>query len=454
MKFVWFLFMIHVLKINGWIFNLKFGPRFNVAQKEFRNQINSRVDQLSSVRGFYGLIGPDVTVHNKTTLYELFTGDGVVQGAFIDKGKITFQRHLIRTDKLLYEIENGRIPENLVIKMIFTFFYIFDMLPNILGLANTALFNIDGKVMALFERDLPYLLDVNFENKTIETIKKMQIPSMKSFSAHSKFSKSRGIQTLDYNVLKKEINYLELNEQMDIRYKKSIRTKYIPIVHDFLTTDASVVICDAPIISHLPFILENKLPVRFDTDQKTQFHVLRYNDSSIEKYHSDYAFYIFHYVAGFENNDRIEFFAAVYENLDFNELNIHGKYRKIVLHKSNRTVTMEQNPKLESMNLDFPICFNDKIVLRNIENKMVKEFVICKGLRILKRIQIKNRFICGEPAIVDGTPFLVCFANDLHRDKSYLILINLDTYKTSEFYTGLPRFSVGFHGFYTDEHLK
>jgi len=448
MKLVWFFFMIQVLKINGWMFNLKFGPRFNVAEREHRVHIKNRVGELSSVRGFYGLIGPDVTVHNNTTLYELFTGDGVVQGAFIDKGKITFQRHLVRTDKLLYEIENGRIPDNMCIKMVFMFFQLFNMLPNILGLANTALFKVDDKVMALFERDLPYLLNVNFENKTIETIKKMHIPSMNSFSAHSKFSKLRGIQTLDYNVLKKEINYLELNEQMDIQYKKAIRTKYLPVVHDFLATDSSIVVCDAPIVINPLSIFENKIPVRFDRDKNTQFHVLHYNDSSIEKYHSDCAFYIFHYVAGFENNDRIEFFAAIYENLDFNELNIYGKYRKIILHKSTKTVTMEQNPVLESMNLDFPVCFKDKIVLRKVENKMIQEFIVCQGLRIVKRIQIKNRFVCGEPAIVQGTSLLVCFANDLYEDKSYLIFINLNTYKITEIPTGLPKFSVGFHGIF------
>ena len=109
---------------------------------------------------------------------------------------------------------------------------------------------------------------------------------------------------------------------------------------------------------------------------------------------------------------------------------------------------MEQNPVLETMNLDFPICFNDKIVLRNVENKMIREFIVCQGLRILKRIQIKNRLVCGEPAIVEGTPLLACFANDLYHDKSYLILVNLDTYKITEIPTGLPKFSVGFHGIY------
>jgi hypothetical protein len=109
---------------------------------------------------------------------------------------------------------------------------------------------------------------------------------------------------------------------------------------------------------------------------------------------------------------------------------------------------MEQNPVLESMNLDFPVCFKDKIVLRKVENKMIQEFIVCQGLRIVKRIQIKNRFVCGEPAIVQGTSLLACFANDLYEDKSYLIFINLNTYKITEIPTGLPKFSVGFHGIF------
>jgi carotenoid cleavage dioxygenase-like enzyme len=409
------------------------------------------VSAFKNVHGFYGLIGPDIQIHNKTTLYELFTGDGMVQGVFIENGQLTLMNHLVRTDKLIYESENGRIPENMFIRMLFMFFGIMKMLPNVLGLANTSLFNMNNKILALYERDVPYLLNLDFENKSIQTVKKLDNPSLKSFSAHSKFSESRGIQTLDYNVLKREVNYLEMNEDMECLHKTSVKMKYIPVVHDFFCTNSSVVLMDAPIVLDFLSIFENKLPVRFDTSQKTIFRVLRYNDSTVEKYVANDAFYAFHYATGTENKDRIELFASIYENMDFNDLNIHGKYRKIILHKSNMSISMEKNPVLETMNLDFPIHYGTKIVLRNIENNLIQEFVVCRGLQIIKRIKFKKRFICGEPSIVEGTPFMACFANDINEDKSYLIFVNLDSYETIEIPTGLPRYTVGFHGLFVKQ---
>jgi len=447
MKWLWTLLFLQVLKINGFFWNIKFGPRFNVADREYRIPIKTSVPQLKGVRGFYGLIGPDIEIHNKTTLYDLFTGDGVVQGAFIDNGEITMIKHIVRTDKLIYEEKNGRIPENLFVKLILMFLSSVRLMPNILGLANTALLNINNKLLALYERDYPYILDADFENKFIRTIKKLSIPTLKSFSAHSKFSETV-VKTLDYHVLGKYVNYVLFTENMDMLKKVRINTHYLPVIHDFATTKESVIVCDAPIVLNILSIFENKLPVQFDTHQKTHFHVLQNNDSTIEKYTSDSAFYIFHYADSFENDDKIELYGAVYENLDFNELNIHGKYRKIILHKDDKSVHMETNPIIENMNLDFPVRYGSKIVLRSIENNIIQGFVVCEGLRVIKRIHLENRFICGEPAVIEGTPFLACFANDIKEDKSYLIFVNLDSYETIEIPADLPRFSIGFHGLF------
>jgi len=443
----WILLLLHVLETVGIFLNIKFGPRLNIASREYRIPLQRTIPQLKNVRGFYGLIGPDIKIHNKTTLYELFTGDGLIQGAFIDNGQITMVKHLVRTDKLLYEEKNGRFPENLFAKLLLMFLSSLRLMPNILGLANTALLNVNNKLMALYERDHPYLLHLDFENKTIRTTNKLSIPSLKSFSAHSKCSKTV-VETLDYHVLGKYVNYLSFTENMELLKKVKINTHYLPVIHDFATTKDSVIVCDAPIVLNLFSIFENKLPVQFDTAQKTYFHVLRNNDSTIEKYTTDSAFYIFHYADNFENSDKIELFGSVYENLDFNELNIHGKYRKIVLHKDDKSVHMEANPLLESMNLDFPIRYGSKIVLRNIENKIIQGFVICEGLRIIKHIHFKNRFICGEPAVIEGTPYMACFANDIAEDKSYLIFVNLDSYETIEIPVDLPLFSIGFHGLF------
>jgi len=450
MKFWWFLLIIQVLKFNAKFWNIRFGPRLQIREKETTIVIKHNNPILSSVKGFYGLIGPHVKIHNKTTLYELFTGDGIIQGAFFENKKITFMRRFIRTDKLLYEMENGVIPKNIFTHLFFMFFNQLKILPNMLGLANTAILNVNKKNLVLFERDMPYLLNIDCENKIISTFGKVDIDSISSFSAHSKFSNSGMIETLDYQVLKKRIYFSEINENMEIQKKITIPTKYLPIVHDFASTDQSIFICDSPIAIKIPLIFENKLPVYFDSSKKTMLYKISKNESFIEKYISDYAFYIFHYANVLEKKDSVEIFASIYENLDFNDLNIHGKYRKLILHKSNKTITMEQNPVLENMNLDFPIHYKDEIVLRNVVDNRINGFVICKDLSIMKKIEFADRSICGEPALVQNSPFLIFFATDIKNENSFIILLDLNTYKKTELSLGSQSATLGFHSLFIE----
>jgi hypothetical protein len=401
---------------------------------------------LKRVNGFYGLVGPRINVHNKTNLYDLFTGDGLIQGAFFENGQVNYVNHLVKTDKFKYEEKHGPVSENMFVRMLFMMFHKMRLLPNILGLANTALLNINNKIYALYERDLPYLIDVDFENRNLATMKKVQMPNLNSFSAHSKFSKPF-IETLDYNVVGKYVKHFILNENLETIQETKIPTKYIPVIHDFLSLNKSILICDGPIILNIPSIFENRLPVQFDQSKNTFFHLVR-QDNSIETYEANSAFYIFHYAKGYENKDTIELFAAVYENLDFSRLDIHGKYRKILINKITKSVSFETNPLLEAMNLDFPVRYGQKIVLRNVENNSIKEFIICDGLTIVRRIKVNNKTICGEPALIQGTPLLVCFANCIKEDKSYLIIINLDTYEISELDTKQKRLYIGFHSIF------
>jgi hypothetical protein len=446
MKNILILLLLQVLKTSGFFLNIPFGQRVRISDREQNMPLKS-VFVPKSLNGFYGLIGPHIIMHNKTSLFELFTGDGIVQGAFFDNGQITFVKHFIRTDKLKYENINGRISENIFVKLIIMFLATLNMMPNILGVANTALLNINKKVYALYERDVPYLLNIDFENRTIDTIHKTRLSSMKSFSAHSKFSKPF-VETLDYHVLGKYVNYLTLNENMDIIKKVKVNTHYLPIVHDFASTDRATILCDAPIVLDIMSILKKKLPVRFDTTKKTHFHYISKVDSNVDTYSSDVAFYIFHYADVFENEERIELFGAVYENLDFNELNIEGRYRKVILYKNDKRVTMESNPVLETMNLDFPVQYGDKTVLRSIENNIINGFVVCKNLDIVKQVRYADKFICGEPALINDT--LVFFANDIISKEGFLMLLNLDTYEKVEIPISSDTLSVGFHSLFLE----
>jgi carotenoid cleavage dioxygenase-like enzyme len=382
----------------------------------------------------------------------LFTGDGLIQGAFFENGDIEFVKHFVNTDKLKYEKKNGPVSENMFVRMVFMMFHKMRLLPNILGLANTALLKVNKNVYALYERDMPYLLDIDFSNKLIGTNKKVDIDNLNSFSAHSKFSE-QVVETLDYHVAQKFVDYLVLNENMNLLKRVRIHTKYLPIVHDFISTERSVIICDAPIVLRFHSVFENKLPVIFDKSLPTIFHLVENNNSTIIKYEADSAFYIFHYANAIESDNTVEIFAPVYENLDFSRLEIQGKYRKIVINKNTKIVSMESNPLLETMNLDFPIRYGKKTVLRNIENGRIGEFVLCEGLEIVRQIKFENRAICGEPAIIDNTPLMVCFANDINEDKSFLIIINLDTYEITEIPTIHSRLSIGFHSLFFSNNI-
>jgi len=168
---------------------------------------------------------------------------------------------------------------------------------------------------------------------------------------------------------------------------------------------------------------------------------------TIDKYYVDEGFYIFHYADYRETDKYIEIYASIYNNLDFSELNIVGKYRKLILEKDTKQVTIEKNPELEKLDLEFPVKFDDKIILRNINNRRITGFVVCKGLEIIKNIEFGNKFISGEPVItyIDNIPYLIGFAFDNEKSNNgFLIIIDMNTYEIIEIPIN-ETISIGFH---------
>ena len=443
-----FLVLTMVLQIGAFL-NFKFGPSFKISDRETKQHIGYE-NVLKKINGFYGLIGPNVDAKKVTTLADLFMGDGHIQGVFFDQGNLTFVNNFIHTDKIAYEERNGKVPEGVILKLLFLLFNNLRMLPNLMDVANTALINIDQKIYALYERDKPYLLNIDFENKAIVTVKKLSLPHLQSFSAHSKYSKKSGVETIDYHVLTKTVHYHRLTENFKPLNSVQIKTQYLPIVHDFYVNDNICVLVDSPIVIDIMKLLNGGLPVRFDRSKPSFIHVINKETGAVQTYKCPSAFYLFHFSKVIENKDSIEIYAPLYDDLDFSQLNIQGKYRKIVLEKASKLVRIEKNRALEELDLDFPVAFEDKIVLRSIENKIIKGFVICKDMKQIRSITLRNRFICGEPVVInaEGTPYLICFANSMTRTESFLIVIELNTYQIREFSLGNRSLNLGFHSIF------
>jgi hypothetical protein len=396
---------------------------------------------------------------NIDNLYELFTGDGIIQGVFFKNGDLTFVKHLIKTEKILYEERNGKIP----IKNIFltTFLLILNkikLFPNVMGMANTAILNVDNNNYALFERDLPYLLDINFNENIIKTTKKVQIEALEHFSGHSKMTSNGNIETLDYKIVKNIVSYYVLNPNFNIVDSFDFKFKHVPIVHDFYSNDDNLILLDSPLMYKLNNILTKKIPINLVNNKNTFIYIYDKKTKKYEEYVYENGFYIFHYAYVKDNVDTIEIYASLYEDLDFTNINIMGKYRMIEINKKTREVRIKTDDEIEKYNLDFPIVYQDKIILRNFENRRINGFIITKKLTIYKELLFEDKDICGEHNIIyiKKTPFLIFFNieknNRTNIDRNLLSLVNLHNYKIIDIELNYS-LSLGFHSIFIDNSL-
>jgi len=192
-----------------------------------------------------------------------------------------------------------------------------------------------------------------------------------------------------------------------------------------------MIFIESPLETNIGFLKKNmKMSVFMNKFKSTQLHIIDKNTFSKKSITLKNSFYIFHYANFEENQSEIIIYAPIYESLDFSELNLVGKYRKIVIDKKTFDVNINMNDELEKYNLDFPLKYENNVILRNIENNAINGFIICTGLIIKKKIFFEDKYLCGEPSIIeiDKNYFLVSFAyND--NNIGFFIIIDLKNYK-------------------------
>jgi hypothetical protein len=435
----------------------------------FTNNINEKINLnltfkqkniINKIDGFYGLIGPNIKMENNIeSLYDLFIGDGVIQGVFFENGNLTFVKHLIKTEKVLFEEKFGVLPKNN--NLLTIFFMILNKLklfPNVMGMANTAILNIKNheninKNYALFERDYPYLLDIDFKKKDITTVKKIDINSLSHFSGHSKITNKCNIETIDYQMANNIVNYLLLDEKFKKKFRFQFKFKYLPIIHDFFSNDDSLILIDSPLSIDFKQYFQNKMLIFLDNKKKTFIYVYDKTNNNYETYTCDHGFYTFHYADVKFKKDTIEIYISMYDELNFTNVNIKGKYRMIEINKNTKKISIHKNDEIEKYNLDFPICFSDKVVLRNFENRQINGFIITKNLSIYKKILFENKNICGEHNViyVNKTPYLIFFNVEEDKikqtNKNLLTLVNLNNYEVIDIEIK-NKLNLGFHSIF------
>lgn len=434
---------IYIFLIVGIVNSLRFT---NTITNTILN-INKKLSKIDNINGFYGLVGPNIDISKTNTLFELFTGDGIIQGVFLENGEINEISHIIQTEKIKYERQNGKFLNNMMLLPMYMFLNKMGMIPNVMGLANTAFLKIENRKFVLFERDLPYEISLDFERKRVETLRKVNIDSVEHFSAHSTVNNNR-VYSLEYNVLQNIVSLLDMNQDLGLIKKINVKTKYIPIIHDSYILSNSTIFTDSPLKISFKDLIKGKIPVVFDNKKPTFINEISMETGSKTIYKSNSSFYIFHYADMKETDKTIEILASIYDDLDFSALTINGKYRRLILDKEKKTVDIQKNPELERYNLDFPIKWRDSVILRNVENMRINGFVICKGLYIKHKIFLEDLSICGEPQVYDDGTFsrIMCLGYDREM-RGYFILIDPESEKVFEFPLNMKT-NIGFHSIF------
>jgi hypothetical protein len=214
-----------------------------------------------------------------------------------------------------------------------------------------------------------------------------------------------------------------------------------------------LILIDSPILIDFTQDVQNKMPVFLENNKNTFIYVYDKKYNKYETYTCDHGFYTFHYADVKNKKDTIEIYISMYDELNFTNVNIKGKYRMIEINKNTKKITIHKNNDLEKYNLDFPICFNDKVILRNFENRRINGFIITKNLRIYKKILFEKKHICGEHNViyVKKIPYLLFFnvEHDKYKKtyKNLLTLINLNNYEVIDIEIQ-NKLNIGFHSIF------
>jgi carotenoid cleavage dioxygenase-like enzyme len=329
-----------------------------------------------------------------------------------------------------------------------------NLFPNCIDVANTVLLRTRHAIYALFERDSPYRIQIQSESQTIHTEYKDSLGhGIGRVCAHSKYDDTTDtLETIDYHVAAKKIQYRQLDmspgvDPAELLSLIEIPVKYIPITHDFIALDDSIIVLDSPFSMSVKSSDPSKIPLTFHNDLPTYFYVVNKRTREIDTYTYPEGIFIFHYAWTKVGEGVIEILAPVYRGLDINALDLKGTYSKLVLTKLDKTCRIHTTESLKPYNLEFPVRWEDSVILRHFHEKRGVGFVICNDLDIQHCIWLPKLSICGEPVVIHhlSEPWILCFTSD--DTHSYISLLSMRGAQHIHIPI-LDRVQVGFHSIY------
>jgi hypothetical protein len=175
----------------------------------------------------------------------------------------------------------------------------------------------------------------------------------------------------------------------------------------------------------IDFSSTGPIPVRLAPYHATYMYVVDTKTGEKETFRYENTINVFHFAGpAVETAEGYEMYASVYEALDFDNLEIVGKYRRLRLDKRTGCIYIDRNPELEKemYNLDFPVAWTEgRIISRNFcaKDRRNNGFVVTRGLDVVEDIRFEDRHILGEPQLANDS--YLCFFNRCSDDSFFSV---------------------------------
>ncbi len=199
--------------------------------------------------------------------YHWFDGDGMIHGWRFDGEGVSYRNRWVHTKKLALEEEHGRALFGGFADPTATDPIAADFGPEMKSLANTQVLWHGGKLLALYEANLPYAVD----GDTLATLGEWDFEGAISgrATAHPKVDPKTGEMLFfgySYDPRAQGFEYRVADPAGTITKKVSFDLPFRSLMHDFATTDKWVIVMDFPATMDVTRIPKGESVLKWEPD--------------------------------------------------------------------------------------------------------------------------------------------------------------------------------------------
>jgi carotenoid cleavage dioxygenase len=251
------------------------------------------------LRGALYRIGPNPHFQPRGR-YHWFDGDGMVHGFILKDGRAAYRNRYVMTDGLRAEMQAGgalfggllEAAKDLPAEA-----------PPFKNAANTNIIGYANRLLALFEASLPHEL----EPLTLATVGLYNFGGKVSgpVTAHPKFDPVSGdLLFFGYQPFPPYLTWYRADRAGNLLETRPIDSGRAVMMHDFVTTDNYAIFFVCPSVLRIENPAAGKPLINWEPQHGTRIGVMSRSTGEVKWFAAE-AFFIFHFLNAYEENDRL-----------------------------------------------------------------------------------------------------------------------------------------------------